>query len=127
MLDNVAAVAPFPGLPELMARGGPLGLDTVAVLRSPEQARARWGDRAVHSLWTSADARAVLGPTTGPALAPLGTDQVTDDAPELAAGELLLLRPRHPAERITLATGHRIQRTQCREHLTLTYSRGPQT
>ena len=51
VLDRVAAVAPFPGLPDLMARGGPLGLNVLTVLRSPEQARARWGERALHSLW----------------------------------------------------------------------------
>jgi TraM recognition site of TraD and TraG len=112
VLDNVAAVAPLPGLPELMARGGPLGLDTVAVLRSAEQARARWGDRAVHSLWTSADARALLGPADGslpdapdapPAVGPDGAPQPADTA-ALATGELLLLRSRHPAERVALGS-----------------------
>ena len=100
VLDAVAAVAPFPGLPELIARGGPLGLNTVAVLRSPEQARARWGDRAVHSLWTNADARAVLGPANGaePPEAPAAAD--------LAVDELLLLRSRHPAERVQLPPQH---------------------
>ena len=102
VLDSVAAVSPFPGLPDLMARGGPLGLNTIAVLRSPEQARARWGDRAVHSLWTSADARAVLGPTTGPVLGPTPD---ADPAEDLADDELLLLRPRHPAERHLLPPG----------------------
>lgn len=66
LLDDIAAVAPFPGLPELMGRGGPRGLDAVAVLRSPEQAVDRWGDHAVHSLWTAADHRALLGPLAGP-------------------------------------------------------------
>jgi len=102
VLDNVAAVAPLPGLPELMARGGPMGLDTVAVLRSPEQARARWGDRAVHSLWTSADARAVLGPADGPLPDAPETETEYAETTGPAAGELLLLRPRHPAERIVL-------------------------
>ncbi|MFC1409534.1 TraM recognition domain-containing protein [Streptacidiphilus sp. N1-12] len=107
VLDNVAAVAPFPGLPELLARGGPLGLGGVAVLRSPEQARSRWGERAVHSLWTKADARAVLGPLGSTALeALLGALQTA--APEaeaavaggaLSAGELLLLAARRPAQR----------------------------
>ena len=104
VLDNVAAVAPLPGLPELMARGGPLGLDTVAVLRSPEQARARWGDSAVHSLWTSADARAVLGPADGTLPDASPDDPAMGAETPLSAGELLLLRPRHPAERVTLAS-----------------------
>lgn len=42
VLDDVAAVAPLPRLPELLATGKKLGLPTVALLRSPEQARARW-------------------------------------------------------------------------------------
>jgi hypothetical protein len=94
VLDDIAAVAPFPGLPDLMARGGPLGLRAVALLRSPEQARARWGDRAVHSLWTSADHRAVLGPLApaplGALLAAVGS---LGDSPQggLDRDELLLL------------------------------------
>lgn len=42
VLDDVAAVAPFPGLPELLATGEVLGMPALALLRSPEQARARW-------------------------------------------------------------------------------------
>ena len=102
VLDGIAAVAPFPGLPELMARGGPLGLDTVAVLRSPEQARARWGDRAIHSLWTSADARIVLGPADIPLPGSPATEQEPTQTADLATDELLLLRPRHAPERIAL-------------------------
>ncbi|WP_327368898.1 type IV secretory system conjugative DNA transfer family protein [Streptomyces sp. NBC_01217] len=42
VLDDVAAVAPLPGLPELLSTGQALGLPTLALLRSQEQARARW-------------------------------------------------------------------------------------
>lgn len=42
VLDDVAAVAPLPRLPELLATGNNLGLPTVALLRSPEQGRDRW-------------------------------------------------------------------------------------
>jgi hypothetical protein len=42
VLDDVAAVAPLPGLPEQLAVGQSLGMPTFALLRSPEQARARW-------------------------------------------------------------------------------------
>ncbi|MFF3172366.1 type VI secretion protein [Streptomyces sp. NPDC057900] len=42
VLDDIAAVAPLPRLPELLATGNNLGLPTVALLRSPEQGRARW-------------------------------------------------------------------------------------
>ncbi len=109
VLDRVAAVAPFPGLPDLMARGGPLGLNVLTVLRSPEQARARWGERALHSLWTNSDAGAVLGPARGPIALPggsTGTPTGRTPGPETEAGlapdELLLLLPRHPAERFQL-------------------------
>ncbi|MEY9938818.1 TraM recognition domain-containing protein [Streptacidiphilus sp. MAP5-3] len=99
VLDDVAAVAPFPGLPELMARGGPMGLHALTVLRSPEQARARWGERAVHSLWTNSDNRAVLGPLEPQALTALlaGLNHVLPEAGSAPASiglgrdELLLL------------------------------------
>ncbi|MFE0678959.1 type IV secretory system conjugative DNA transfer family protein [Streptomyces sp. NPDC058867] len=42
VLDDVAAVAPLPQLPQLLAAGADRGLPTLALLRSREQARARW-------------------------------------------------------------------------------------
>ncbi|MFE9853729.1 type VI secretion protein [Streptomyces sp. NPDC005780] len=42
VLDDIAAVAPLPRLPELLTTGEAQGLPTVALLRSREQARARW-------------------------------------------------------------------------------------
>ncbi|MFD7321790.1 type VI secretion protein [Streptomyces sp. NPDC059875] len=42
VLDDVAAVAPLPRLPELLASGQDQGLPTLVLLRSQEQARARW-------------------------------------------------------------------------------------
>ncbi|MEU1052960.1 type IV secretory system conjugative DNA transfer family protein [Streptomyces sp. NPDC005876] len=42
VLDDVAAVAPLPQLPELLATGADQGLPALALLRSREQARARW-------------------------------------------------------------------------------------
>lgn len=42
VLDDVAAVAPLPCLPELLRTGETQGLATLALLRSPEQAAARW-------------------------------------------------------------------------------------
>ncbi|MFI8194591.1 type IV secretory system conjugative DNA transfer family protein [Streptomyces sp. NPDC085946] len=44
VLDDVAAVAPLPELPELLATGADRGLPTLALLRSREQGRARWPD-----------------------------------------------------------------------------------
>ncbi|MEU6660344.1 TraM recognition domain-containing protein [Streptomyces sp. NPDC046821] len=42
VLDDVAAVAPLPQLPELLSTGAGRGLPTLALLRSREQARTRW-------------------------------------------------------------------------------------
>ncbi|MFC3573270.1 TraM recognition domain-containing protein [Streptomyces yaanensis] len=42
VLDDVAAVAPLPQLPDLLSTGADRGLPTLALLRSREQARARW-------------------------------------------------------------------------------------
>ncbi|WP_062645567.1 hypothetical protein [Streptomyces maremycinicus] len=42
VLDDVAAVAPIPQLPDLLATGTDRGLPTLALLRSREQARSRW-------------------------------------------------------------------------------------
>ncbi|MFZ3569135.1 type IV secretory system conjugative DNA transfer family protein [Streptomyces sp. BH097] len=44
VLDDVAAVAPLPQLPELLATGADRGLITLALLRSREQGRTRWPD-----------------------------------------------------------------------------------
>jgi hypothetical protein len=42
VLDDVAAVAPLPQLPELLTWGPECGMPTLVLLRSREQARARW-------------------------------------------------------------------------------------
>ncbi|MEU9849336.1 type VI secretion protein [Streptomyces sp. NPDC047985] len=42
VLDDIAAVAPLPRLPELLSTGEAAGVRTLALLRSREQARARW-------------------------------------------------------------------------------------
>ncbi|MET8942529.1 type IV secretory system conjugative DNA transfer family protein [Streptomyces sp. NPDC004542] len=42
VLDDIAAVAPFPRLPDLLSTGADHGLPTLALLRSREQARSRW-------------------------------------------------------------------------------------
>jgi hypothetical protein len=56
VLDDVAALAPAPDLPALLAAGTASGLPTLAVLRSPEQALARWPA----PLWHAADLRVTL-------------------------------------------------------------------
>ncbi|TWV53432.1 type VI secretion protein [Streptomyces misionensis] len=50
VLDDIAAVAPLPQLPDLLATGAEQGLPTLALLRSREQARARWPHRELPGL-----------------------------------------------------------------------------
>ncbi|MFH9425308.1 type IV secretory system conjugative DNA transfer family protein [Streptomyces sp. NPDC017529] len=45
VLDDIAALAPFPALPGLLETGAGQGLLVLATLRSEEQARARWPHR----------------------------------------------------------------------------------
>ncbi|MFE3515293.1 type VI secretion protein [Streptomyces sp. NPDC059166] len=45
VLDDVAAVAPLPQLPELLSTGHHQGMPALVRLRSEEQARARWQNR----------------------------------------------------------------------------------
>ncbi|MET8983328.1 type IV secretory system conjugative DNA transfer family protein [Streptomyces sp. NPDC004539] len=47
ILDDVAAVAPIPTLPELLRTGPSEGLPTLALVRSEEQAKSRWPDTAL--------------------------------------------------------------------------------
>ncbi|MET9364042.1 type VI secretion protein [Streptomyces sp. NPDC006632] len=47
VLDDVAAVAPLPRLPELLSNGQDQGMPPLVLLRSPEQARARWSEALV--------------------------------------------------------------------------------
>ncbi|WP_408646739.1 P-loop NTPase family protein [Streptomyces carminius] len=42
VLDNVASVAPIPQLPELLTSGETVGMPTLALLRSEDQARVWW-------------------------------------------------------------------------------------
>lgn len=57
VLDDVAALAPVPELPQLLADGRATGRPTLAVLRSPEQALARWPS----PVWQEAEVRLALG------------------------------------------------------------------
>ncbi|MEU1827149.1 type VI secretion protein [Streptomyces abikoensis] len=47
VLDDVAAVAPLPALPDLLEHGEAQGLPTYALMRSEEQGRARWPRRTL--------------------------------------------------------------------------------
>lgn len=47
VLDDVAAVAPLPRLPDLLSTGQDQGLSALVLLRSREQGRARWPDHTL--------------------------------------------------------------------------------
>ncbi|MEU9125023.1 type VI secretion protein [Streptomyces sp. NPDC048506] len=47
VLDDIAALAPLPALPDLLETGRNRGLLTLATMRSQEQARARWPHRSL--------------------------------------------------------------------------------
>ncbi|MFI1098576.1 type VI secretion protein [Streptomyces sp. NPDC020917] len=72
VLDDVAALAPLPALPDLLSGGYAAGLPTLAVVRSPEQALARWQT----PLWQDADVRLALGADTAATLPPSVPDAV---------------------------------------------------
>ncbi|GGO87378.1 type IV secretory system conjugative DNA transfer family protein [Wenjunlia tyrosinilytica] len=63
-LDDVATLAPLPVLPELMSVGGKVGIPTLAVLRSEEQARHRWGDRGATTIHQSSGVRVTMDADT---------------------------------------------------------------
>ncbi|WP_051940090.1 TraM recognition domain-containing protein [Phaeacidiphilus oryzae] len=100
LLDDVAAVAPTPSLPELLARGGTLGMPTVAVLRSPEQARARWGSDVVHTLWKKSDVRLILGGTDPIAARPV-LEELAPKAPVPGPDQAILLEGELPGASLT--------------------------
>ena len=72
VLDDVAALAPAPDLPALLADGRACGLPALVVLRSPEQALARWQ----LPLWQEAEVRLALGDATFDALPPSVPDAI---------------------------------------------------
>lgn len=66
-LDEVANIAPLPGLPSLVAEGGGQGLLTLACLQDLSQARGRWGE-AARGFLTLFGSKLIL-----PGIADLGT------------------------------------------------------
>ncbi len=60
VFDDIAALAPFPELPALMADGPAQGIVVLSVLRSEEQARHRWAPREAPGIWQSATSRLTL-------------------------------------------------------------------
>jgi type IV secretion system protein VirD4 len=61
LLDEVAGIAPLPGLPGLVADGRGRGIVVVYALQSFSQAEARWGAHGARTLGNATSATCVLG------------------------------------------------------------------
>ncbi|TCU82298.1 TraM-binding TraD/TraG-like protein [Curtobacterium sp. PhB191] len=61
VLDEVANIAPIPGLPALITDGGDRGIITWAILQDPKDAEARWGKAGGNKILKSSNLFMVLG------------------------------------------------------------------
>lgn len=61
ILDEIANLAPWPALPQIMADGGGVGISTLVVLQSLAQARSGWGDQEAQSIFDAAIVKIQLG------------------------------------------------------------------
>jgi type IV secretory system conjugative DNA transfer VirD4/TraG family protein len=79
VLDELAAIAPFPGFPGLMATGGGSGLLTLAACQDLSQLAERYGAEQAQTIWSNARVRLIT---------PGVLDERTEEAAIRAAGEL---------------------------------------
>ncbi len=61
ILDEIANIHPWGGLPQAMAAGSGEGLQVVAVFQSRNQAREGWGANGEGTIWESATRKVLLG------------------------------------------------------------------
>lgn len=61
ILDEIANIHPWQGLPQAMAAGSGEGLQVIAVFQSRNQAREGWGDNGEGTIWESATRKLFLG------------------------------------------------------------------
>ncbi|NKX94262.1 TraM recognition domain-containing protein [Sanguibacter hominis ATCC BAA-789] len=61
VLDEIANIHPWQGLPQAMAAGSGEGLQVVAVFQSRNQAREGWGTNGEGTIWESATRKLILG------------------------------------------------------------------
>ncbi|MEW6581584.1 MAG: type IV secretory system conjugative DNA transfer family protein, partial [Actinomycetota bacterium] len=80
ILDEVATIAPWDGVPELMATGGGFGMPTLAACQDLAQLAARFGPDRAQTVWNNATARLI---TRG------SSDRHTEEAVMRTAGERL--------------------------------------
>ena len=61
ILDEIANLAPWPALPQIMADGGGVGISTMVVLQSLAQARGGWGEQEAQAIFDAAIIKIQLG------------------------------------------------------------------
>lgn len=61
ILDEIANLAPWPALPQIMADGGGVGISTIVVLQSLAQARSGWGEQEAQAIFDAAIVKIQLG------------------------------------------------------------------
>lgn len=66
ILDEIANLAVWPGLPQVMADGGGVGISTWVVLQSLAQARAGWGEQEAQAIFDAAIVKIQLGGAGNP-------------------------------------------------------------
>jgi type IV secretion system protein VirD4 len=61
ILDEIANLAPWPGLPIVLSDGGGIGISTLVVLQSLSQARTGWSVDEAATIWDSAIIKVIFG------------------------------------------------------------------
>lgn len=61
ILDEIANLAPWPGLPVVLSDGGGIGISTLVVLQSLSQARTGWSIEEAATIWDSAIIKVIFG------------------------------------------------------------------
>lgn len=61
ILDEIANLSPWPGLPVVLSDGGGIGISTLVVLQSLSQARSGWSIEEAATIWDSAIIKVIFG------------------------------------------------------------------
>lgn len=61
ILDEIANIHPWQGLPQVMAAGSGEGVQAIPVFQSRSQAREGWGENGERTIWESATRKILLG------------------------------------------------------------------
>jgi type IV secretion system protein VirD4 len=61
ILDEIANLSPWPGLPVVLSDGGGIGISTIVVLQSLSQARSGWSIDEAATIWDAAIIKVIFG------------------------------------------------------------------